>query len=368
MINNGKEKIISATEVLVDDTVKVLPGETIPVDGIIIRGETSIDQSVMTGESMPVDKKVGDEVYSGTVNLYGSFDMKTTRIGEDSSIQKMIRLVKSADAGKAKIVGMADRWATWIVIIALVSAVLTWLVTGEIIRAVTILVVFCPCSLVLATPTAIVAGIGNASKFGILVKEGDALERLAKINKLAFDKTGTLTYGKPKVTMVHSFDDNISNEELLKLASSVEKHSEHPLGKAIVEYSKLKLGLDFYDSSNFKMKIGKGVIANINEDILIAGNKRLLEENDIILNDSHNKIVEEYIGKGNTVIFIAINNTIKGFIILEDILRDNVKSIIKKIKDLGIGSILITGDNKLTSENIASISGIDSVYYEMKIT
>lgn len=364
LIKNGKDKIISATEVLVDDTVKVLPGETIPVDGIIIRGETSIDQSVMTGESMPVDKKIGDEVYSGTVNLFGSFDMKTTKIEEDSSIQKMIRLVKSADAGKAKIVGMADRWATWIVIIALVSAVLTWLVTGEIIRAVTILVVFCPCSLVLATPTAIVAGIGNATKFGILVKEGNALERLAKINKIAFDKTGTLTYGKPKVTKVHSFDDNISNEELLKLASSVEKHSEHPLGKAIVEYSNLKLGLDFYDSSNFKMKIGKGVIANINEDILMAGNKRLLEENNIILNDSQNKIVEEYIGKGNTVIFIAINNTIIGFIILEDILRDNVKSIIKKIKDLGIGSILITGDNKLTSKNIASISGIDSVYYE----
>jgi len=240
--------------------------------------------------------------------------MKITKIEEDSSIQKMIRLVKSADAGKTKILGMADRWATWIVIIALVSAVLTWLVTGEIIRAVTILVVFCPCSLVLATPTAIVAGIGNATKFGILVKEGDALERLAKINKIAFDKTGTLTYGKPKVTKVHSFDDNISNEELLKLASSVEKHSEHPLGKAIVEYSKLKLGLDFYDSSNFKMKIGKGVIANINEDILMAGNKRLLEEKNINLNDSQNKIVEEYIGKGNTVIFIAINNTIIGFI------------------------------------------------------
>lgn len=188
-----EERIIPAEEVKVGDILRVLPGETVPVDGVIRSGQTSINQAVMTGESLPVDKVAGDEVSSGTVNQFGSFDMEATKVGEDSSIQRMIRLVQSADAGKAKIVGIADRWATWIVVIALTAAAITWLVTGEIIRAVTILVVFCPCALVLATPTAIMAAIGNATKHGFLVREGDALERLASVSKFTFDKTGTLT-------------------------------------------------------------------------------------------------------------------------------------------------------------------------------
>ena len=198
------EKIIPAEKVKIGDIISVLPGEGIPVDGVIISGQTSVNQAVMTGESLPVDKMPGDEVSSGTVNQFGAFEMKATKVGEDSSIQRMIKLVQSADAGKAKIVGIADRWATWIVVIALSAAALTWLITSEIIRAVTILVVFCPCALVLATPTAIMAAIGNATKHGFLVREGDALERLAKVSKITFDKTGTLTYGTPKVTEIVS--------------------------------------------------------------------------------------------------------------------------------------------------------------------
>ena len=192
-ISGSSEEMIPAESVNIGDVLRVLPGETVPVDGIILSGQTSINQAVMTGESLPVDKGPGDEVSSGTVNQFGSFEMKASRVGEDSSIQRMIRLVQSADAGKAKIVGIADRWATWIVVIALTAAVLTWLITGLIIRAVTILVVFCPCALVLATPTAIMAAIGNATKHGFLVREGDALERLAGVKIIAFDKTGTLT-------------------------------------------------------------------------------------------------------------------------------------------------------------------------------
>ena len=199
IISNGTEQMIPAEKVQVGMTLRVLPGETIPVDGIITLGKTSINQAVMTGESLPVDKEVGDEISSGTVNQFGAFEMKATKVGEDSSIQRMIRLVQSADAGKAKIVGMADKWATWIVVIALSAAGLTWAITGEIIRAVTILVVFCPCALVLATPTAIMAAIGNCTKHGFLVRQGDALERLSTVSKIAFDKTGTLTYGTPKV-------------------------------------------------------------------------------------------------------------------------------------------------------------------------
>jgi P-type E1-E2 ATPase len=209
-LKDGREEVIAAEQVRIGDVLRVNPGETVPVDGVIVSGQTSINQAVMTGESLPVDKQAGDKVSSGTVNQFGAFDMRATRVGEDSSIQRMIRLVQSADAGKAKIVGIADRWATWIVIIALTAAGLTWLATGQVIRAVTILVVFCPCALVLATPTAIMAAIGNATKHGFLVREGDALERLAAVSRIAFDKTGTLTYGTPQVVAVQSFQQGLS--------------------------------------------------------------------------------------------------------------------------------------------------------------
>ena len=186
-ITGSSEETVPAEEVRVGDILRVLPGESIPVDGVILSGETSVDQTVITGDSHPVDKCSGDEVSSGSVNQFGAFEMRASKVGEDSSIQRMIRLVQSADADKAKIVGIADRWAAWIVVIALSAAVLTWLISGEIIRAVTILVVFCPCALVLATPTAIMASIGNATKHGFLIREGGALERLASV-KSSFDR------------------------------------------------------------------------------------------------------------------------------------------------------------------------------------
>ena len=242
VIQNGTESIVAAEKVKSGDILRVLPGETIPADGIITLGETSVNQAVMTGESLPVDKAAGDEVSSGTVNQYGVFEMRATKVGEDSSIQRMIRLVQSADAGKAKIVSLADKWATWIVVTALAAAALTWIFSGEVIRAVTILVVFCPCALVLATPTAIMAAIGNATKHGFLVREGDALERLAKADVITFDKTGTLTYGVPVVAAAESFCEEITEKELFCYTASAETLSEHPLGKAIVKSYKAKYG------------------------------------------------------------------------------------------------------------------------------
>ena len=227
-------RLSPAEDVQVGDQLRVLPGETVPVDGVILQGQTSINQAVMTGESLPVDKGEGDEVASGTVNQFGAFEMEATRVGEDSSIQRMIRLVQSADAGKAKIVNLADRWATWIVVIALVSAGITWAVTGEIIRAVTILVVFCPCALVLATPTAIMAAIGNATRHGFLVREGDALERLSQVTKVTFDKTGTLTFGTPQVVAVVPWTVPPAKDPLYAQVACAEALSEHPLGKAVV--------------------------------------------------------------------------------------------------------------------------------------
>ena len=246
------EETIPAQQVQVGDLLRVLPGESIPVDGMILSGSTSIDQSVMTGESLPVDKTAGDTVSSGTINRFGAFEMKALRVGEDSAIQRMVRMVQSADAGKAKIVGMADRWATWIVITALTAAALTWLATGEIIRAVTILVVFCPCALVLATPTAIMAAIGNATRHGFLVREGDALERLAGVSHVAFDKTGTLTCGTLQVSHIISFLPHCSQERLFALAAAVELRSEHPWEKRWLPPTGSGLPRSFPSPSSFK--------------------------------------------------------------------------------------------------------------------
>src|SRR5699024_8968011 len=239
----------------------------------ILREQPSINKAVKTGISQPVDNTVGDEVSSGTVNQFGAFEMEAAKVGEDSSIQRMIRLVQSADAGKAKIVGLADRWATWIVVIALSAAALTWFFSGEIIRAVTILVVFCPCALVLATPTAIMAAIGNATKHGFLVREGDALDRLSKVSKVTFDKTGTLTYGTPKVTAVKSVSD-YSEDEIYDFAAAAEQMSEHPLGKAIVKC----YGKKPKECTDFKMIPGEGVTALVDGKVIRAGNLKLLRE------------------------------------------------------------------------------------------
>ena len=266
VILGGEETAVPAEAVKVGDLLRVLPGETIPVDGEIVSGQTSVNQAVMTGESLPVDKGVGDEVSSGTVNQFGAFEMKATKVGEDSSIQRMIRLVQSADAGKAKIVGLADRWATWIVVIALTAAALTWIIFGEIIRAVTILVVFCPCALVLATPTAIMAAIGNATKHGFLVREGDALELLVAVKKITFDKTGTLTYGTPRVVLVHSALPSLSDNELYRLCATAERYSEHPLGKAITRCSQQKAGEMPIEAEDFQMVPGHGVGSDIAVD------------------------------------------------------------------------------------------------------
>ncbi|WP_313558742.1 heavy metal translocating P-type ATPase, partial [Ruminiclostridium cellobioparum] len=298
VIRDGIETVVPSEQVKAGDTLRVLAGETVAVDGIITSGQTSINQSVMTGESLPVDKGIGDDVSSGTINQFGTFEMKATRVGEDSSLQRMIRLVEQADANKAPIVTLTDRWATWIVVIALTSAIITWLVTGEIIRAVTILVVFCPCALVLATPTAIMAGIGNATRFGILIRTGDALERLSGIKRIAFDKTGTITHGKPEVVAVRSFSQNITEDELLKIAASSEQYSEHPLGRAVLNHAKNKTELPV--PQNFVLLPGRGVSATVDNKHVIAGNRELFEEKAVSISSEILKSTQDYVNDGCT--------------------------------------------------------------------
>ncbi len=362
VLRTGGEEMIPAEQVQVGDVLRVLPGETVPVDGVILSGQTSVNQAVMTGESLPVDKTAGDEVSSGTVNQFGAFEMKALRVGEDSSIQRMIRLVQSADAGKAKIVGLADRWATWIVVIALSAAVLTWLFSGQIIRAVTILVVFCPCSLVLATPTAIMAAIGNATKHGFLVREGDALERLAEVSKITFDKTGTLTYGTPKVVEVKSCQTELSNEKLYALSAAAERLSEHPLGKAVVSCYRQETGAEVLKAENFSMTPGRGVLASVEGKTILAGNRQLLEEAQIAISTEIEAECENWRKQGCTVIYVAADDKLAGYLVLSDTIREESRNMIDRLLELQVTPVLLTGDHENAAENIAGQLHIREVH------
>lgn len=361
IVRNGSEQIVPAEQVRIGDTLRVLPGETVPVDGVILSGQTSINQAVMTGESLPVDKNAGDDVFSGTVNQFGAFEMQATKVGEDSSIQRMIRLVQSADAGKAKIVGLADRWATWIVVIALSAAILTWIVSGEIIRAVTILVVFCPCALVLATPTAIMAAIGNATKHGFLVREGDALERLARVGKITFDKTGTLTYGTPRVMAVQSFS-SYDIEKIYTLAAAAEQRSEHPLGKAVLRCYRQKHTGELPVCEQFQMLPGKGVSAVVEGTQVLAGNFKLLSENRISIPAEAQQETERLLSQGSTVIHIAVSGAFAGFVALADTVRSESLPMLKALRKLGVQPVLLTGDHENVAGAIADQLQLDEVH------
>ena len=354
VLREGREQLLPAEQVQVGDRLRVLPGETVPVDGRILSGQTSIDQSVMTGESLPVDKGPGDPVSSGTVNQFGAFEMEASKVGEDSSIQRMIRLVQSADAGKAKIVGLADRWATWIVIIALTSAALTWLISGEIIRAVTILVVFCPCALVLATPTAIMAAIGNATRHGFLVREGDALERLSKVTRVAFDKTGTLTFGKPRVVQVESLDQSLSTGQLYAWAAGAELRSEHPLGKAIVRCFRETEHTQAPEPETFQMLPGRGVKATVQGVSLLAGNPELLQEEGVALSEEARLGASRALAQGCTVVYVAAQGRLAGFLALADTLRPDAADTVAQVKAAGVVPVLLTGDHPEAARTIAS--------------
>ncbi len=287
---------------------------------------------------------------------------EAVKVGEDSSIQRMIRLVQSADAGKAKIVGLADRWTTWIVVIALTAAALTWIFSGEIIRAVTILVVFCPCALVLATPTAIMAAIGNATKHGFLVREGDALERLAAVKKITFDKTGTLTYGTPRVVLVHSALPSLSNHELYRLCAAAERYSEHPLGKAITHCCQQETGEALEEGENFQMVPGRGVSARVDEKVILAGNAELLAEHHIAIPEEAAKAADTQLSQGCTVTYTAVDGVFAGFLALSDTIREESANMIDRLSALQVQPVLLTGDHQNAAAAIAAQLHIGEVH------
>ncbi len=360
-ISDGKEEMIAAEDIALNDVFRVLPGETIPVDGEIITGTTSIDQSIMTGESLPVDKTVGDSVFCGTINRFGTVDIRASKVGEDSSLQKLIRMVEEAEDKKAPMARIADKAASWLVPVALLIAIATFMVTKDIVRAVTVLVVFCPCALVLATPTAIMAAIGQATKHGVIIKSGEALENMGKVDTVAFDKTGTLTNGNLVVKDIFPFYNDLDKSKFLQLVASAESYSEHPLAKAITAYAKQEKA-ELLPVEDFLMLPGKGISAVIGGEKIYCGNAAFLEEQQIEINGRAEQVLEQFRNEGKAVILAANAKGLLGTVTLSDTLRDTAADMIENLYKTGTHAVLLTGDHKQTAAYFAKQVGIEDVH------
>lgn len=364
---NGEttEKQIDAKDIQKGDILRVLPGEVIPVDGVIIKGDTSVDQSIMTGESLPLDKTIKDDVFSGTLNLYGAIDIKATNVGKDSSLEKLIRMVEEADEKQAPTQRIADKWATWLVPVALGIAIVTYFITWNIERAVTILVVFCPCALILATPTAIMAAIGQATKHGVLIKSGEALEHMGNVDCITFDKTGTLTYGDLEVSDIIPLKDDVSSQELTKYVTISEIKSEHPIGKAVVNYGRSE-GIQYSEPDDFKMVPGKGVAVNYHGKKILSGTTRFIEESNIEVTDKCINKLDMLRNEGKASIVVAYDGEVIGLVGLSDVLRENAKVVVSTLKDdLETDVELLTGDNDKAANYFASQVGITNIHSEL---
>ena len=363
-LQDNKEIMISVESIQSGDYLRILPGETIPVDGRIINGETTVDQSIMTGESIPVDKTIDDDVFGGTINCFGAIDIIATKVGEDSSIQKMIQLIRDAEQKQAPIQRIADTVASRLVPIALMIACIGYLVTGNIIVGVTVLVVFCPCALVLATPTAVMAAIGQATKHGVIIKSGEILETMGKVDTMAFDKTGTLTCGQLSVQSILVVDTDYSEVDILQLAASAEAKSEHPIGKAIVSHA-IHQDLEILDTTSFTMFVGRGIIAVINGVKLYCGHERFLEEHNIIVDERVQQNVNTYRSEGKVSIIIADKDHIIGIITLSDTMRRDTADMLSAVSSLAMKTVLLTGDSKETATYIGKKAGISEIHAEL---
>ncbi len=385
LLRDGHEEMIPADQIRRGDVLRILPGETIPVDGTILTGETSVDQSIMTGESLPVDKAAGDEVFCGTINRFGSIDISATKVGEDSSLQRLIRMVRDAEGKQAPMQRIADRAASWLVPVALLIAILSYVFTGNIVTAVTVLVVFCPCALVLATPTAIMAAIGQATKHGVIIKSGEALEAMGKVDTIAFDKTGTLTYGRLDVSDVITFDvgagekdgalsavpatdqpstGRLTENELLALTASAEARSEHPLGKAIVTHARAR-GVPVCEASDFCMTAGRGVSAKVRGRQLLCGNEAFLAEQGVEVGDAARSALDRLRAEGKASVIVADETGCLGVIALSDVLRPEAADVVSRLSSMRAATVLLTGDNQKTADHLARQVGISEVRAEL---
>lgn len=363
-------KEVPIEEIENGDLIRVMPGEIISVDGIIKEGFASIDQSILTGESLPVDKTVGDEVFCGSMNCFGSIDIVAKDV-ENSSLQKFIDLVEKAEKEQTPMQTVIDRLAVKLVPTALLIAIATFVIMvlskfdlyTSINRAVTVLVVFCPCALFLSTPTAVMASIGQASKHGVIIKTFNALEKLAKVNKIAFDKTGTLTYGKLNVNDIENFSE-FSDEKIMSLISSLESKSEHPIAKSVTEYLDKK-NIKKENVENFKMKIARGVEGEILGNKYFCGNEKYFRENNINIKDNVKEKIEKYSSEAKNIILFGDEKEVLSIVTLSDTLRENAKEMVENLKNFEIEPLLLTGDNLSTAKYFSEKVGIIEVKAEL---
>ncbi|MBY6996365.1 copper-translocating P-type ATPase [Clostridium botulinum] len=370
IIRDNKEIIIPIEEVKINDIVLVKPGEKLPVDGEIIEGSTAIDESMLTGESLPVEKHIGDTAVAGSINKHGLIKYKATKVGKDTTLAQIIKLVEEAQGSKAPIARLADKISAYfvptVITLAIISS-LAWYVSGKsLIFSLTIfisvLVIACPCALGLATPTAIMVGTGKGAENGVLIKSGGALETAHKVQSIIFDKTGTITEGKPKVTDILASEE-VDEKYLLQVAATAEKGSEHPLGEAIVKKAEEE-NLELFQGKDFRAIPGKGIEVIIEDKKVLLGNLRLMEEYEVEIKDFMDKS-HKLSKEGKTPMFIAIENKIKGIIAVADTLKENSKKAIEKLHNMGVEVVMITGDNKNTAEAIGKQVGIDKIFAEV---
>lgn len=370
IIREGNEVEVSVDEVIEGDMIVVKPGEKMPVDGVVIKGSTAVDEAMLTGESIPVEKNVGDQIIGASINKNGTIQYEATKVGKDTALSQIIKLVEDAQGSKAPIAKMADVISGYFVPIVIGIAILSglvWLISGQSVLFaltifITVLVIACPCALGLATPTSIMIGTGKGAENGVLIKSGGALETTHKLDTIVFDKTGTITEGKPMVTDIVS-TNGISENELLTLSASAEKGSEHPLGEAIVRDAEEK-GINFLSTSNFSAIPGHGIEVTINDYNMLLGNKKLMDTRQITLDDLTAKS-DALASEGKTPMYIAINDKIAGIIAVADTVKENSLKAIEKLHEMGIEVAMITGDNKRTAEAIAKQVGIDRVMSEV---
>ncbi|MGO1470129.1 MAG: copper-translocating P-type ATPase [Tissierella sp.] len=366
IFKDGQEKVIDIDDLNIGDIVVVKPGEKVPVDGVIVEGTSSLDESMITGESVPIDKEVDDKVIGATINKFGAFKFKATNIGKDTVLSQIIKLVEDAQGSKAPVQRLADKISGIFVPVVIGIALLTFLVfflgfkdfnTG-LINAVAVLVIACPCALGLATPTAIMVGTGKGAENGILIKSGEHLERIHEMDTIIFDKTGTITKGEPEVTDVLSFNE-FDEDEILRIAASVEKASEHPLGQSIVKYGEEKLG-SIVSAENFAAVPGKGLKADFEGKNILIGNRKLMNDNSIDIKDKESELAKLET-EGKTAMLLSINSKLSGIIAVADTIKETSAKAIKELQDMGLTVYMITGDNERTAKAIADEVNVDNI-------
>jgi len=370
IIRDGEEIVVPVKDVSVGDIIQVKPGEKLPVDGIVVQGATSIDESMLTGESMPVQKKEGDAVIGASINKNGSIKYEATKIGKDTVLAQIVKLVEDAQNSKAPIARIADKISgvfAYVVLVIAITAGALWFIAGYdfafvMVVIVSILLIACPCALGIATPTAVMVGTGKGAENGILIKGGESLEIAHKIKTVVLDKTGTVTEGKPHVTDIVT-KGAFTTDDILLMAASAEKQSEHPLGDAIVNHGMEKLG-KLLELEKFNSITGQGIAATMEGKDILIGNKKLMDENNISLGD-YVTDSDSLANEGKTPMYTAINGTLEGIIAVADVIKPTSKRAIQKLGDMGIDVVMITGDNKRTAQAVAKQAGIDKVLAEV---